>query len=290
MTNPAGVVQVVGSINIDAAVRVERFPEPGETVFGSSMGESLGGKGANQALAAARRGARVRFVGAVGDDGHGSRAMDVLATAGVDVGGIAVLHGRATGTAAIAVGATGENTIIVASGANSEIVVTAQDLGLAAADVVVAQGEVPHEAISAAADASARSGARFVLNLAPVIALAPEVLAVADPLVLNEHEAAELGITASGGDWAAAAADAVGRLARSVVVTLGAEGAVYADPEGSGRVAAVPTDVVDTTGAGDAFVGALAAALAAGGTLADAVGAGAEEAARVVALPGASPA
>ncbi|MFD0559583.1 ribokinase [Stackebrandtia endophytica] len=288
MTEPEQVI-VVGSINVDAAVLVERFPEPGETVFGHSMGERLGGKGANQALAAARGGARVRFVGAVGDDGHGSRARGVLEAAGVDVGGIVTLPEESTGTAAIAVGPAGENTIIVASGANAAIVVTAQDLGLADGDVVVVQGEVPPAAISVAANASAEAGARFVLNLAPVIALPREVVAVADPVILNEHEAAELGVTASGGDWAGAAAGAVGSLARSVVITLGAEGAVYAGRDGVGHVDAVPTTVVDTTGAGDAFVGALAAALAAGGTLAEAVSAGATEAARVVALSGASP-
>lgn len=290
MTKKPGNVLVVGSINIDAGVRVERFPEPGETVFGRSMGQSLGGKGANQALAAARHGARVRFIGAVGRDDHGDRAMGILSAAGVDIGGISVLPDKPTGTAAIAVGPTGENTIIVASGANAEIVVTAQILGLSSGDVVLAQGEVPPAAIGAAAHAASPAGARFVLNLAPVVALPSEVLAIADPLVVNEHEAAELGIATIDGDWATAASDAVGVLARSVVITLGAAGAVYADADGSGHIAAVPTTVVDTTGAGDAFVGALAAVLAGGLSLADAVNTGVIEAARVVALPGASPA
>jgi len=269
-----GSVLVIGSINADLVVTVDRLPEPGETVTGGRFARHDGGKGANQAVAAARAGARVRFAGAVGDDDLGAAAIEQLAAEGVDVGAIARLDGEATGVALIAVDRAGRNQIAVASGANARVdaALVARALEAAALgpeDVVLLGFEVPDAAVVAGARAAAEAGARAILNPAPARDLPDGVLGHGVLLTPNGLEAAAL----TGETEPAAAARALARRTNApVLVTVGADGALLAGGDGVVEIAAPEVEVVDTTGAGDAFNGALAAGLAAG--------AGVEEAAR----------
>lgn len=259
-------VVVVGSVNADLVVQVERRPGAGETVLGSDLVTLPGGKGANQAVAAARLGARTALVGRVGDDGHGSFLRDSLRREGVELGGLASTAG-ASGVALITIDPDGDNSIIVSPGANGRL--TEADVAAArplieAAAVVSLQLEIPLPSVIAAA----RHARRVVLNLSPVAPVPAELLALCDPLVVNEHEAAFL-LEGAGASPAAAAswgdqAAALLRLgARSVVVTLGADGAVVGGMAGTVHVPSPRVEVVDTTGAGDAFTGALCWRLAA---------------------------
>ncbi|MEV0949602.1 ribokinase [Promicromonospora sp. NPDC050249] len=270
-------VVVVGSVNADLLTQVAVHPAPGETVLGRSMSVLAGGKGANQAVAAARLGAEVAFVGAVGDDSFAGQATAGLRAAGVDLSALTTVPGP-TGIALVTVSADGENSIVVISGANATVeadTVSAHAATVAGADVVVLQGEIPRAATETAARLAR---GRVVLNLAPVIELSADVVRRADPLVVNEHEA-RLALSLLGGqavpddDHAAAARALTEAGVSSVVITLGSAGAVVATRSGDGEVAAVPSpkvSAVDTTGAGDAFVGALASRLAAGDELLDA--------------------
>jgi ribokinase len=274
-------VVVVGSINVDQVVVVERLPQPGETVIGSSLSLLPGGKGANQAVAAARRGAATTMIGAVGDDAHASLALSVLTASGVDVRFVEVVPG-ATGLAAISVGADAENTIVVVPGANAavhEAIVERHAAVLADATVVVLQGEIPAASVERAARLA---GGRVVLNLAPVIPVDPAVVRAADPLVVNEHEAALVLAQLRPGQEAPV--EDAGRVAAlraegitSVVLTRGAAGVIVADESGTSHLPSPRVEAVDTSGAGDAFVGALSASLATGTSLAEA----AREAVRV---------
>lgn len=278
------IVVVVGSLNVDLALTVDRHPSPGETLIAGGGDRSPGGKGANQALAASRSGAAVHMVGAVGDDPDAEVALGLLRADGVDLSAVAVVPGP-TGLAVVTVAADGENAILVVPGANASVDAAAVDRHadlLARAAVLVLQGEISREGIEAAARAVRTAGGRVVLNPAPVLTLDPAVLRAADPLVVNEHEAAavleQLGgaATDAGEDrdpqeLVAALRDAG---VRSVVLTLGARGAVVAGPaldagdrtevDEPAVIPAAQVEVVDTTGAGDAFIGALAAHLAAG--------------------------
>lgn len=269
----AGVV-VVGSINADQVTTVLRHPLPGETLIGTSITVLPGGKGANQAVAAAQLGARVSMVGAIGQDALATSATAILESAKVDLSAVLAVAGP-TGLAVITVADDGENTIIVIPGANAavdaEIVGQSADL-IAAAAVLVLQGEIP-AAASAAAARLARG--RVVLNLAPVIELDPETIAAADPLIVNEHEAALLlAQLTPGAPPPVSDAEAVARLrdwgVTSVVLTRGALGAIVSDADGTDAVASPVVVAVDSSGAGDAFVGALSARLAAGDTLREA--------------------
>ncbi|MCW3047847.1 MAG: ribokinase [Solirubrobacterales bacterium] len=272
-------VVVVGSMNADLVVRVDRRPAAGETVLGGELAVHPGGKGANQAVAAARLGARVLMIGAVGRDGYGELLLDSLAATGVEAAGVARAD-VATGVALIVVDPAGENSIVVAPGANATVsaeVIAAHRGELARAAVCVLQCELPPAAVEAAAREAAAQGTRVVLNLAPPLALSTDVLAVCDPLVLNEHEAAE--VLGTGVDDAATT-ELLARGPRSVVLTLGSRGAIVDEGTGPVTVAAPRVRVADTTGAGDAFTGALAYRLACGDALVDA----ARLAARVGAL------
>lgn len=267
MTMSTGTVVVVGSANADLVLRVERHPVPGETVLGSDARRYPGGKGANQAVAAARLGADVALVGRVGADGEGEMLTGALREAGASVAALQVDPARPSGVALIVVDAAGENTIVVSSGANHGVVPSDVDAAfdaLGSFSVVVLQCELPRETVAHAARAAAARGARVVLNLAPPMPLDHDVLALADPLVVNTHEAAYLLGEQPGGE-------AVARLcklgARSAVVTLGGDGAVAGDARDASPHQAPPVDVVDTTGAGDAFTGALAMRLAEGAAL-----------------------
>ncbi|MER5659766.1 ribokinase [Streptomyces mirabilis] len=250
---------VVGSANADLVIGVERRPAAGETVLGSDLVVHPGGKGANQAVAAGRLGARTALLARVGDDAHGRLLLDSQRAAGVDTAGVLV-GGAPTGVALITVDPSGDNSIVVSPGANGlltpEDVRSAGNL-LAASRVVSAQLEIPLETVVEVVRNLA-PGSRFVLNPSPPRALPAEVLAACDPLIVNEHEArvivgTELGDSPE--DWASALL-ALGP--RSVVITLGARGALVASAEGAARVPSVKVETVDTTGAGDAFTAALA--------------------------------
>ncbi|MFE4817548.1 ribokinase [Streptomyces sp. NPDC056704] len=250
---------VVGSANADLVIGVERRPAAGETVLGSDLVVHPGGKGANQAVAAGRLGARTALLARVGDDAHGRLLLDSQRAAGVDTAGVLV-GGAPTGVALITVDPSGDNSIVVSPGANGRL--TPEDVWsagnlLAASRVVSAQLEIPLETVVEVVRNLA-PGSRFVLNPSPPRALPAEVLAACDPLIVNEHEARVIVGTDLGDspeDWASALL-ALGP--RSVVITLGARGALVASAEGSARVPSVKVETVDTTGAGDAFTAALA--------------------------------
>jgi ribokinase len=265
-------VTVLGSLNTDISLLVPHLPGPGETVL--AAGEAVlggGGKGANQAVAAARLGASARMAGCCGDDDFGARLRAGLAAEGIDVAGVRPVAGVSSGLALITVDPAGENAIAVASGANGH----AGDAEVAAAfaepcDVLVLSAEIPAAALRAALHAAKGLRVATVLNLAPVPAEAAGLLAERpDWLVVNAQEAAAL--TGQGGqapgdaDGAAGqAASLAAQTAGHVVVTLGAAGAVLAGPAQATAVPGFRVSAVDTVGAGDAFVGALAVALASG--------------------------
>jgi ribokinase len=281
-------VVVVGSVNADLVVGVERRPAPGETVLGSDLATHPGGKGANQAVAAARLGGRAGIVGRVGDDGHGDLLRAALAADGVDLAHLTTTPGVPTGVALITVGPDGDNSIIVSPGANARLgagdVERARDM-IAAASVVSFQLEVPLDAVEAAARIAAGAGGRVVLNLSPPAPVPGRLLALCDPLVVNEHEAAFL--LGRGGDPEEAAAALAGSGPRSVAVTLGADGVVVADGLGTTAVPAPRAEAVDTTGAGDAFTAALCLRLARGDSLRDAARYATRAGAAAVRRPGA---
>ncbi|MFI0407353.1 ribokinase [Actinomadura sp. 3N508] len=265
-------VVVVGSVNADLVVGVGRRPAPGETVLGSDLATHPGGKGANQAVAAARLGGRAGLVGRVGDDGHGELLRGALAADGVELTHLTTTPGVPTGVALITVGPDGDNSIIVSPGANARLCpddVTAARAMIAAAAVVSFQLEVPLPAVQAAARVAAEAGGRIVLNLSPPAPVPDELLARCDPLVVNEHEAAYL--LGGTGDPEAMAAGLARSGPRSAVVTLGADGVVVADGAAAPvRIASPEVAAVDTTGAGDAFTAALCLRLARGDSPPDA--------------------
>jgi ribokinase len=268
------MVVVFGSINLDLVTRVVRFPAPGETIAAESFATYPGGKGANQALAAARAGAATRLHGAVGTDAFAPPALALLDAGGVDLRGVKRVAGS-TGCATILVDAQGENCIAVAPGANAFAEPEAvPESALGPGTVVVLQHEVPPEANAQLIARARRSGARIVLNAAPGRAVSVELLRQIDVLIVNETEAAALAIAHGWPSQAAAfAAAVIAATTRplAVVVTLGKEGALAAFRSNRLRARAPAVDVVDTTGAGDAFVGTLAAALDAGASLSDAL-------------------
>ncbi|MFC9999815.1 ribokinase [Nocardia sp. NPDC127526] len=272
---------VVGSANADLVIGVERRPAAGETVLGSDLAVHPGGKGANQAVAAARLGARTALLARIGDDDHGRLLLDSQHKAGVDTAGVLV-GGAPTGVALITVDPSGDNSIVVSPGANAEL--TPADVRAAAgllrsARVVSTQLEIPLETVQEVVR-NLVPGNRFVLNPSPPRPLPQDLLAAADPLIVNEHEAHVLLGDSAGAtpeDWATALL-ALGP--GSVVITLGAHGALVADAAGMERVPAVQVRAVDTTGAGDAFTAALAWRLA----LSEPLSTAAAYAARVAAL------
>jgi len=280
-------VTVLGSLNMDISVTVPRLPEPGATVLGSAARFTPGGKGANQAVAAARLGAGVSMAGCVGDDDFGRRLLAALRDEGVGHDGVRVTPDAPTGLAMITVDHAGENIITVASGANREV----GDREIAAArraegDFLIICAEIPVPVIMAA---MAQAG-RAILNLAPAPPEAGAIVAAGvDWLVVNETEAgAVLGRAVSGLTEAGEAAAALLTAgARHAVVTAGAHGAALAGPDGAGTIGAFRVDAVDTVGAGDTFVGALAVALAAGIPAAEAVRAASAAGATAATRPGA---
>ncbi|MFE2354770.1 ribokinase [Streptomyces parvulus] len=280
---------VVGSANADLVIGVERRPAAGETVLGSDLSVHPGGKGGNQAVAAARLGARTALLARVGDDGHGRLLLDAQRAAGVDTVGVLV-GGAPTGVALITVDPSGDNSIVVSPGANGRL--TPGDVRAAgslfhASRVVSTQLEIPLETVVEVVRSLAPDS-RFVLNPSPPLPLPPEVLAACDPLIVNEHEArvilGDALVSERPEDWARIL---LAKGPRSVVVTLGAEGALVASGAGVARVPSVKVEAVDTTGAGDAFTAALAWRLGAGDSLAEAAAYAARVGAVAVTKPGA---
>ncbi len=248
-------VLVVGSANADLVVAVDRRPGGGETVLGGDTVLSPGGKGANTAVAAGRLGADVALLGAVGDDPYGRLLLDSLRAAGVDTGLVRTSE-RPTGIAYITVTPDGENAILVSPGANSSLVPADVEAVFDGVKVMVVSLEVPLPTVEHAVARAAERGVRVLLNLSPAAKLSPATLGALDVLLVNEHEAAWL--TEAGADPR--------RLLelgpRAAVVTLGAAGAVVVERDAVTEVASPKVEAVDTTGAGDAFAGALAASLA----------------------------
>ena len=283
-------VTVLGSMNMDISVTVPRLPGPGATVLGSAARFAPGGKGGNQAVAAARLGARVRMVGCVGDDVFGAQLAGALRAESVDTSAVRLIPERASGLALITVDPDGENMITVASGANQAVGDVEVSAALAApGGVLVISAEIPVPAIAAALARAAADRVTCVLNLAPAPAAAARLLSGGvDWLVLNEPEAATvLGHPVAGLAGARPAATELAQAgARHAVVTAGAQGAAFAGPGGAGAVPAFPVRAVDSVGAGDTFVGALAVAVGADVPPGEAVRAACAAAAVAAARPG----
>ncbi|MFV2111643.1 ribokinase [Micromonospora sp. LOL_025] len=260
-------VVVVGSANMDLVGTAPALPRPGETLLGTDFVMVPGGKGANQAVAAARAGASCAFLGAIGSDSFGVTLRARITAAGVDTDQLRTTYGT-SGVALVMVNAEGENAILVSPGANASMTgLTEPELtAVRGAEVLLAQLEIPVVTVTEAAVVARAAGTRVVLNAAPAVPVPPELLAATDLLVVNETEAQAL--TGRGRDEPSALLD----LAPRAVLTLGAEGAWYGDRDGTAvHVPAVKVDVVDSTAAGDAFTAALAVAWGEGRDVVDAV-------------------
>jgi ribokinase len=272
MESPSGTVFVFGSINADTSYQMTQLPAPGETVIASSAVTSPGGKGANQAIAAAAGGAATRMIGAIGDDADGFVLVDALTRRGIDTGSIATRAGAMTGRAVVCVDDSGENSIIVLSGSNTSVDAELAATGLAgitANDVVVLQNEIPAAANRAAARLAASGGATVIWNAAPAPTTTADLVTDVDLLVVNENELRQIahllatdGI-ASADALAETLPDLLATVARALttnaICTLGADGAIFHVDGESGSVAAPRVRAVDTTAAGDTVVGYLAA-------------------------------
>ena len=256
------MIVVFGSVNLDLVARVARLPQEGETIAGSSFAALPGGKGANQALAARRAGASVAMAGAIGTDVFSDTALTELVASGIELKWLRRVEAP-TGVALIHVDSAGRNAITIVAGANAKADPAAiPDSALGGATTLVLQLEVPLEAVTAIALRAKRLGARVILNAAPAQPLSGELLAALDVLIVNEHEAAAIASSQTMPDAPEAFATTFYRSNNcAVVVTLGAKGAVAAAEGTLFTVEAPKVRVVDTTGAGDALVGALAAAL-----------------------------
>lgn len=284
-----GKVLVVGSANLDTSIRVAAHPHPGETVLGTRHGSGAGGKGLNQAIGSARSGAQTTFVGALGDDLDADTLLEALREANVRT--CVGTSSKPTGLALVMVASSGENAIVVDSGANSDSEAISAPLGsvvreLGQADILLAQLEVPLVVVTAAFRAARARGARTVLNAAPSQNLPSELLDSTSILVVNEHECEQI----AGADrpGAEAGARALSHRVPMVVVTLGSEGALLAVGGTFEKFDAIRVDAVDTTAAGDTFCGAMSAQLVLGATLHDAIRFGMAAAALAVQRYGAS--
>ncbi|MET2011088.1 ribokinase [Microbacterium chocolatum] len=283
VSSPA--VVVLGSANMDLVIRQTRAARPGETVFGKSFGSGAGGKGLNQAVAAARAGASVGLLAAVGDDDFGVRLRTFLAEQDVDTRGVSVVT-EATGVASITVTDDGENSIVVVAGANAASELSEEDrAAIARATYLVVQLERPIRLVEEALKVARAHGVATVLTPAPVVEGVRDLIELCDILIANEIEAVSLAAT----DDPHVAAQILSREAGRVVVTLGARGALLAQDGVIAReIRAVAVDVVDTTGAGDTFAGVLVAMLAEGRDFGDAMDAATRAGALAVTREGAA--
>ncbi|MFO1310904.1 MAG: ribokinase [Burkholderiales bacterium] len=285
-------IVVVGSSNMDLVVRAPRLPRPGETIAGDDFRTVPGGKGANQAVAAARLGGEVSFVSAVGGDPFGATLRAGLLADGIDAAHVQTHDGTPTGVASITVGEDGANAIVVVPGANARLTPACIDACsslIADAAMLLCQLEVPLDTVERAIEVASRSGTPVLLNPAPARPLADELLRKVDYLVPNEGEATALcGVEVAGPDEARDAARLLRRRGpRHVIVTLGARGVWLESDEHSVHLHAPAVRAVDTTAAGDTFIGGFAAAFAAGRGLLDAIAFGQRAAALGVTRPGA---
>ncbi|MBP2412867.1 ribokinase [Arthrobacter stackebrandtii] len=274
-------IVVAGSLNADLTIYCERLPSPGETVHGNDFAVNPGGKSANQAVAAARLGGQVTLLGAVGADPNGDMLVASTAGAGVDVSHVARVS-RPTGVAVISVDTAGENSIIISAGANATLAPEHMDPALfAGASVVSLCLEVSLDTVQAAAQAGHDAGATVLLNLSPFAPVAQELARLTDVLLVNAHEGSQFlggydmpAADAPANAWHGALEEFVRHGLNKVLLTLGADGSVVLDATNSAapvvRIAPTVVQAVDTTGAGDAFTGAVAARLAAGDSLVDA--------------------
>ncbi|MEM6427936.1 MAG: ribokinase [Deinococcota bacterium] len=285
-------VVVVGSLNMDLVVQVPHFPIPGETLLGGEYNQHPGGKGANQAVAAARAGGNVTMIGRVGQDGFGEVLKKQLEADGINTTQLEALADSPTGVAFITVDNSAQNCIIVSSGANMKLM--PDDLPadvIQAADVLVLQLEVPLQTVFHAAQLAQQAGTKVILNLAPAQALKPEQVRHVDVLVVNESEAALL----AGEDVANVSlnpettAKALAEQVPTVILTLGAAGVVWCHDKTVHRFPSFKVEAVDTTAAGDAFVGALAASYDDTTSLAEAVRVASATGALAVTRAGAQP-
>jgi ribokinase len=281
-------VLVIGSLNMDLVARCEHLPRLGQTVFGSDFFTAPGGKGANQAVAAARLGVPVTMAGCIGDDQFGRTLMNGLRTDGVGCEWVRQVK-RPTGTALITVDDQGANTIVVISGANMACDTALVDCALASVNppgVLLLQHEIPEAANVHAIRAARAAGWFIVLNPAPARAVGPDLLPLIDLIAPNETEAATL---TGSSDPRDAAQRLLAWGARAVLVTLGGEGALYCSSDGAWHCAALAVQPVDTTAAGDAYIGALAVALVEERTILESLGYAATAAGLAVTRPGAQP-
>lgn len=267
------MIVVFGSINIDLTFRLPHLPSVGETVLTPTCSQAVGGKGANQAIAAARDGAVTSFIGCIGTDSFGTTARAALADLGIEISGLKTVPGT-TGLAAVWIDGHGQNQIAVASGANSALKADAlSDRDIGPDTLVVLQMETPRAEVEAAIAYASRMGAKVILNLAPALPLSAAALRQVTVLILNEHEASDLcswlGLSqAKLVEQVVALSD---QLNNTVIITLGKEGAIGARGGMLWQAGALAVPAIDTTGAGDCFVGVLAAALLRGAAMPEAM-------------------
>lgn len=259
-------VVVLGSINVDTTYHVERFPQPGETISAKSKSSAPGGKGANQAVAAVRSGAKTSFIGAVGSDNEGQYMLEALKENGIDTHHIMVDKYHGTGTAAVTLDAEGQNDIMIYGGANQAMttdVLDGIDDVLDDADFLISQFETPQAVTLAAFKKAKEQGVTTILNPAPAHDIIPELLKYTDVIAPNESECALLtGIEIADEDSMLASAEYFqSRGVKHLLITLGSKGVFYATPNGHGLVPAFKVKAVDTTAAGDTFIGALSSQL-----------------------------
>ena len=259
-------VVVLGSINVDTTYHVERFPQPGETISAKSKSSAPGGKGANQAVAAVRSGAKTSLIGAVGSDNEGQYMLEALKENGIDTHHIMVDKYHGTGTAAVTLDAEGQNDIMIYGGANQAMttdVLDGIDDVLDDADFLISQFETPQAVTLAAFKMAKEQGVTTILNPAPAHDIIPELLKYTDVIAPNESECALLtGIEIADEDSMLASAEYFqSRGVKHLLITLGSKGVFYATPDGHGLVPAFKVKAVDTTAAGDTFIGALSSQL-----------------------------
>ena len=259
-------VTIVGSLNVDTTLRIKRMPLPGETLAAEGKSSAAGGKGASQAVSAARSGAQTAFIGEVGKDNSGQMMLDEMKANGIDVAGIRENDQVGTGTASILLDENGQNSILIYGGANQQLsptdVEAAKDK-ITAADFVVAQFETPQAATLRAFQLAKANGVTTILNPAPAQKIDPEVLKLTDLIIPNETESAELTgvIITDETSMLISAAKFAQMGVRNLIITVGAKGAFYCTQDGYSFIPAFKVNAVDTTAAGDTFIGALSSQL-----------------------------